>query len=321
MNLSIIIIGKNEGWRLEKCLSSVDQFIGEGDADQYEVIYVDSKSTDDSISIAKSHHVDKIAELTGTCNAALARNVGAKIATGDTYLFLDGDMEVRPGLLQTIVNDDHRLVYPFISGIENDVRYDNDWNYIDSRPRRHYVENVDSYEPTTGGLFIIDANQWHLMNGMDTRLDINEDHDLGIRMMRHGIKLCRKPRLWVNHHTRIPFLRPDYGRSAKFNALVVRKHLFSLKAQAVLFKSQYSRWLFLLCCAIAFGFGLWPLLIFYLFASCHRALKLVRVSKRPAWFIKFLIARIAQDFLFWVYFIFFYPKAKKEDYKLFTDII
>ena len=53
--ISFIIIGKNEGWRLEKCLQSIVSIVKQDKIVDYEIIYVDSRSTDDSIELAKQY--------------------------------------------------------------------------------------------------------------------------------------------------------------------------------------------------------------------------------------------------------------------------
>jgi len=51
--LSFIIIGKNEGWKLSLCFDSVNRCIENNSILNYEIIYVDSQSADNSIEIAK----------------------------------------------------------------------------------------------------------------------------------------------------------------------------------------------------------------------------------------------------------------------------
>lgn len=93
--ISFIIIGRNEGWRLEKCFTSVFKTIKKDNIESFEVIYVDSKSTDNSVNVAKSYEEIKVFQIVGVCNAAIARNVGAKEAKGDILFFIDGDMEIQ----------------------------------------------------------------------------------------------------------------------------------------------------------------------------------------------------------------------------------
>ena len=50
--ISVIIIGKNEGSRLDTCLTEAKRALR---MLSHELIYVDSRSTDDSVAIAKSH--------------------------------------------------------------------------------------------------------------------------------------------------------------------------------------------------------------------------------------------------------------------------
>ena len=55
--LSVVIIGRNEGTRLTRCLQSV---AGVQDAGQIEVIYVDSASTDGSPENARTYQAQVV---------------------------------------------------------------------------------------------------------------------------------------------------------------------------------------------------------------------------------------------------------------------
>ncbi len=89
---SFIVIGKNEGWKLSLCFQSILNCIEKNRIDNYEIIYVDSRSTDDSIERAKKIPNIKIFSIIGKCNAAIARNIGCKEAQVDILFFFDGDM-------------------------------------------------------------------------------------------------------------------------------------------------------------------------------------------------------------------------------------
>ena len=54
---------------------------------EFEIIYVDSGSTDDSIKHALSYKDVKVVQLTKDANSAIARNVGANIAKGIYLVF------------------------------------------------------------------------------------------------------------------------------------------------------------------------------------------------------------------------------------------
>ena len=76
--ISFIVIGKNEGLRLKKCFESIHKAIDYDSIKNYEIIYVDSKSIDNSLALAKTFSDIKVFLITGENNAAIARNIGQK---------------------------------------------------------------------------------------------------------------------------------------------------------------------------------------------------------------------------------------------------
>jgi GT2 family glycosyltransferase len=97
-SIGAVVIGRNEGERLEVCLESIREQL------DY-VIYVDSGSTDSSVQLAESLGVYVInLDLTIPFTAARARNEGArallKINPQIEFIqFVDGDCEVQAGWL------------------------------------------------------------------------------------------------------------------------------------------------------------------------------------------------------------------------------
>lgn len=87
--LSVVIIGRNEGARLAGCLRSVLEM--EKPAGGIEIIYVDSASTDDSVALAHSMGALVIPVKPGRLTAALGRNAGWRRASAPFVLFLDAD--------------------------------------------------------------------------------------------------------------------------------------------------------------------------------------------------------------------------------------
>lgn len=92
MNLSAIVITKNAGKKLERCLKSL-KFSDE-------IILVDSGSTDETIGIAKKAGVRII--TTDERGYAKNRNLGAKNASGDWLLYIDTD-EVVSDVLKRVI--------------------------------------------------------------------------------------------------------------------------------------------------------------------------------------------------------------------------
>jgi glycosyltransferase involved in cell wall biosynthesis len=92
--ISVVVIGRNEGERLVRCLASVAAVSNAG-AD-LEMIYVDSGSTDDSVANARrAGAVIRTVQPIRPC-AAVGRNAGLEAARGRFVLFLDGDTILHP---------------------------------------------------------------------------------------------------------------------------------------------------------------------------------------------------------------------------------
>ncbi|MBY8978157.1 glycosyltransferase [Rhodobacteraceae bacterium NNCM2] len=96
--IAAILIGRNEGERLLRCLASV------GGVDR--VIYVDSGSTDGSGAAAEAAGAEVVAlDMSRPFTAARARNAGiARLHEGalPVYVqFIDGDCELQPGWIDT----------------------------------------------------------------------------------------------------------------------------------------------------------------------------------------------------------------------------
>jgi glycosyltransferase involved in cell wall biosynthesis len=98
LDVSVVVIGRNEGARLQRCLQSVRQSHW-GDT-QHELIYVDSNSSDDSVASANALGAQVIVLNDSSPCAAKARNLGWQAARGEYVLFLDGDTELHPNFVE-----------------------------------------------------------------------------------------------------------------------------------------------------------------------------------------------------------------------------
>ena len=86
--LSVVIIGRNEGERLERCILTAQAV---ENWPPTEIIYVDSGSTDGSLELAASLGATVLPLPQGSFTAARARNFGWRHSVGEMVLFLDGD--------------------------------------------------------------------------------------------------------------------------------------------------------------------------------------------------------------------------------------
>src|SRR6476661_3072924 len=115
--ISFIIIGKNEEKNLTRCINRVIETINYNALAEYEIIYVDSNSTDNSIAVVERFPLVRILKVTGYCSVAIGRNVGAEEAKGDILYFLDADMEICPDFLTDILDEQQNLKYDLVSGV------------------------------------------------------------------------------------------------------------------------------------------------------------------------------------------------------------
>lgn len=227
--ISFIIIGRNEGWKLTKCLESVFKTIKENCLTDSEVVYVDSKSTDDSISRAKKFPKVKIFKITGQYNAAIARNIGAKEANGDIFCFVDGDMELYSKFIKTVIKD-NKLIHPRVCGDLVNKFYNENWHYLETRNSLFGMRNKRVYSAEQGGYFFINKSLWEKVDGMKNYMLKSQDIDFGIRCSINGYLLLRIPEPMVNHHTQSH--RLNYN---KWNRL---KKGFGLYSTSVYFREN-----------------------------------------------------------------------------------
>ena len=140
----------------------------------------------------------KIVKLFGNINAAIARNEGAKISKGDYLFFIDGDMEISKTFYSSVFDSIGNLNYDFVSGEFISYYYKNGI-FLYSEPYHNIQEDV--FEPTTGGIFIINKLLWQNLNGMNEKYRRCQDLDFGLRMSLKGFQLLRKKEIIAVHHT------------------------------------------------------------------------------------------------------------------------
>ncbi len=93
-DVSVVVIGRNEGERLVRCLQSVAALRLPGR--RAEVLYVDSASADGSPQRAAALGARVLALAPERPTAALARNAGWRVAAAPFVMFVDGDTVLDP---------------------------------------------------------------------------------------------------------------------------------------------------------------------------------------------------------------------------------
>ena len=315
--ISFIIIGRNEGKTLGMTFRSIVEYVQYNKLKSYEIIYVDSKSTDDSISIAKSFNNVKVFLITGEINAAIARNIGAKEAKGDIFIFLDADMEIDPKFHDAVFSNG-KLDYPFVSGQLKNIFYNTEWKQVDEN---YLFPNLkeDQYHPTTGGYFIITKELWFSVGGMKTEFRRSQDMDLGLRLAKSGVLLLRKKELFVKHHT-VHYLTNERMWKMLFNgnqsytvSLLYREHLFNKYIYKLVLRQNYT--MVLLFISVIFSILVSPyFLSIYFLAIVLRGL-LQKKVKDDAGIIGQIVHLFLRDLFSLVAIFCFFPSGKELIYK------
>lgn len=293
MELSFIIIGKNEDKNIGRCINSVYESISAAGITSYEIIYSDSGSTDNTIDIVKHYKEIKIVQITGPSNAAKGRNEGAKHATGNTLFFIDGDMELYPQFLVDELNHGTKD-YEVVSGQWLDVTREDEW-----------VRKVSKIFP--GGTFLIAREAWEAVGGMRTRFNTGEECDLGMRLMKKGFRFKRKETFIVKHHT-VSYMHSSRvwkrikDKSIFYNrAIIYRHHLFNPQMWKLMWRADKTFIVMILGMLISF--------IHLPTAAILYAVYFLLVAKRagrktsPMFFV-------VSDVLNLFYFFTFYPRDK-----------
>jgi GT2 family glycosyltransferase len=191
--ISIVIPVHNGGESFQKCLSSLKQFIPAST----EIVVVVDGGTDISEQLARSFGA-KVVTLPTAGGPARARNLGAKVATGDVLLFLDADVMIHAETLPqltAILRDRPDLTaligsYDDAPGAPNFLsQYKNLFH--------HYIHQTGSTKASTfwGACGAIRRDVFLKLGGFDEnyRSPSVEDIDLGYRLKKAGyeIELCK----------------------------------------------------------------------------------------------------------------------------------
>jgi glycosyltransferase involved in cell wall biosynthesis len=191
--LSVVVIGRNEGSRLLRCLESVRNMNDPGG--DVEIIYVDSSSTDDSCEAARQMGARVIPVHPSRPTAALGRNAGWRASTGRFVLFLDGDTVLHPNFVSeslqnfesatAIIFGNRRETHPEAS-IYNRV-LDLDWISA--------FGNVDS----CGGDALVRHEALEAVDGYDENLIAGEEPEMCRRLRELNWKILHVDRPMTGH--------------------------------------------------------------------------------------------------------------------------
>ena len=179
--LSIVVIGRNEGQRLARCMESVRAIRG---FDKVQLIYADSGSTDGSPEIAAQFGAEVVVVYPERPTAAIGRNAGWRRATGEFVLFLDGDTILHPDFPRAACD-----------AIATDSRLCAVWgNLREIHPHKSiYTRVLDldwiyapGYVEASGGNVLMKRSALIEVDGFDSRLIAGEEPEMCRRLRALG---------------------------------------------------------------------------------------------------------------------------------------
>jgi glycosyltransferase involved in cell wall biosynthesis len=326
--ISFIVIGKNEGLVLEKCFNSIVDSISKNHIHGAEIIFVDSNSEDDSVSIALNIDFERVSvfEITGDCNAAIARNIGANNAKNNILFFIDGDMEVYSSFLKFISLKG--LQSKCITGHIIDYLYTHNWEFVKAKNRtfKKVIPEQKRILPYTGGIFVINKIHWQNVNGMRNKYKRSQDLDLFLRLRHKGVQLEQMPSLIAKHHTidyndENRMWRDLISGKLLYEPLLLRDHIFSTQTWKRTLRGNYTAF-FLILTLFTIAINFYSFFILFLgyclmivIRSTYKTLKM-KASRQGA--LKYFISRFFYQFFRDLSFILglflFFPIEKTPSY-------
>lgn len=186
--VGIVIVGRNEGERLRRCLSALPETAAG-------IVYVDSGSTDGSVDLARSHGVDVLPLCPSRpFTAARGRNEGFRYLCDrapeiQVVQFVDADCQLAPNWLLIAAN--MLLHSTNVAAVAGRLREsqreasvynmlcDTEWN-TPIGPALHF-----------GGNFMIRKEAFDQTGGFDPTIIAAEDSEFCVRLRARGWQLLR----------------------------------------------------------------------------------------------------------------------------------
>lgn len=313
--ISFIVIGRNIQTTATICFNSLFQAVQQAGLTAYEVLYIDSSSTDQTLAIVKGYPAVRIFSIEQNYNAAVARNIGAQEAKGDYLVFLDGDMELQADFLANrLLNAAGQPQHDYVSGDLMNYFYDNNtFQFINKAPYFGNLLEEDKTETVVGGLFAISKKTFQSIGGMRAYYTRCEDFDFGLRLARKKIFLKRLQSVFVNHHT-VSYIDMNRMKGMMKNGdfmyvgLLNREHLLNPYFWKVFVRNSYSCITLFCCLSLMPVLGIGAVLPYLLLLSAKSFLQKVSVNHSVFNFSLYFLLRDVQE-LFGTFF--FYPRKDK----------
>lgn len=248
--LSYVVIGKNEGEHLAACLHAI---ASQTRPPSFEVIYVDSGSTDNSLEIARATPDVKVITIDdGKPSAARARNLGWRAATGELVHFVDGDAALTPYWVTHAVS---AMLDPMVAAVSGRLKERHPeqsvYNRFADLDWPHGSGSVDTF----GGIVLVRREALERCGGFDESIRSGEEPELALRFVRRGYTILQVPLLMATHDLGFTKFSQYWRRNLMVGwAYAERSARIRESGQSVLYeRATKSRVLLLLVLALVLG--------------------------------------------------------------------
>lgn len=194
--ISVVIPSKNEEKTIARCIESVETAL-EG-IESYEIILVDSRSTDETVSIAKKYSIKILRLRQGwPVSPSAGRYIGSINSHGEYIFFLDADMVVDKDWIKKgleILEKDHNLAG--VTGLLFNILP------LDKVNKQRPIKRPIGYVKYLPGTAIYRRNVIEEVNHFNPFLMGYEERELGHRITERGYKLLKLKDTIAYHFTK-----------------------------------------------------------------------------------------------------------------------
>jgi len=284
--VGVVVIGRNEGERLHRCLRSL---VGVGRT----IVYVDSGSTDGSQDFARSLGVEVVALDMGVpFTAARARNTGLErllqLAPSTEFVqFVDGDCEVAPGWLEAgaraLAQDET------IAAVSGRLRERFPEKSIYNRLADLEWDRPVGDEKSCGGNAMMRVEALRRVGGFDPTLIAGEEPELCARMRASGYRIVRIADEMALHDLAMFEQKQWMTRARRHGYAILEVSYFRTPASRGLFRKQ-------IVSALVWGVG-WPIALIASLLSFAWTLLVLEGDVLTAASIGLLVTLVAMRFV------------------------
>jgi glycosyltransferase involved in cell wall biosynthesis len=237
----VVIIGRNEGERLKRCLRSVL-------AQAKTAVYVDSGSTDGSVGFAKSLGVGTVdLDMSVPFTAGRARNAGFEYLRGaepglEYVQYVDGDCELCEGWMEAAL--DFLEGHPDYAIATGRVKERNPEKTIYNELCDMEWASAPGESQSCGGIFLSRAQAIAQAGGFNQSLIAGEEPELCLRLRRAGWRIYNIDMLMTLHDADMRHFRQWWKRTVRSGFAYANRYFLHLGANEPELKNALFRvWL------------------------------------------------------------------------------